>query len=435
MSRIADLAASNTVISRILETQARLHELETQVATEKKSQTYQGIAQDSQRLVNYENTRDQLENFVATNETMELRLDTTSTVLDGIQQAITDFREALFDYEAGTLTDEQRVKDVQDAAFRALTDIGVYLNSDVDGRFIFAGSRVSSQPVDMGLTNLSDFQSLYDGSSVVYPPTREAHVETQLTTDTATTGNLTFTDNAAVPDTITAAVGGTLSSIPVGSTITIAGSGTHDGTYTVVTNDGTTIEISGTMAAPLDAVTVTNDFTTADETVAATISVDTYYDGDSATQQHRVSENRDFDLDLNAIDPAFEKAIRAMGIIAQGVFGTAGGLDQNTERLDQAIYLTTSALELNATGTAPFGTESSGNLSQVQQDLGYQQVLLSQTNEQHEDLIAYLDLQVIETENIDSLEVISRLLDESNALEAAYQAISRIQQLSLTNYL
>lgn len=33
MSRIADLASSNTIISRILQTQARLHDLELQAST------------------------------------------------------------------------------------------------------------------------------------------------------------------------------------------------------------------------------------------------------------------------------------------------------------------------------------------------------------------------------------------------------------------
>lgn len=436
MTRIADLAASNTVIARILETQKRLHDLEIQVSTEKKSQTYQGIARSSQQLVNYENARDKLESFVATNQTMDMRVQTTVTVVDGIKTTLTEFRDALFDYEAGSLDNEQRVKDIQDAAFRALTDLSVHLNAEVDGRFIFAGGRVTTQPVDFGLTNLSDFQSQFDGEAVVYPPTREAHVETQLTTDTATTGNLTFTNNVApTADTITAANAGTLAGIAVGSKFTVSGSGTHDGTYTVVSNNGTTIEISGTMAAPLDAITVDNDFTTADETVAATISVSNYYSGDTTTQTHRVSDNRDFTIDLNGIDPAFEKAIRAMGIIAQGAFGTNGGLDQHPERLDQAIYLVTSALELTPTGTPPFGAENTSNIRQIEQDLGYQQVLISQTNEQHEDLIAFFDQRVIDSENVDSLEVISRLLDESNALEAAYQAISRLQKLSLTNFL
>ena len=199
MNRIADLAASNTVIARILETQKRLHDLEVQVSTEKKSQTYQGIARSSQQLVNYENARNKLEAFVATNQTQDMRLQTTVTVVDGIKTTLTEFRDALFDYEAGSLDNEQRVKDIQDAAFRALTDLSVHLNAEVDGRFIFAGGRVATQPVDFGLTNLSDFQAQFDGEAVVYPPTREAHVETGVNLTAADIGGLTVAGTTPSP--------------------------------------------------------------------------------------------------------------------------------------------------------------------------------------------------------------------------------------------
>ena len=37
--------------------------------------------------------------------------------------------------------------------------------------------------------------------------------------------------------------------------------------------------------------------------------------------------------------------------------------------------------------------------------------------------------------NSDPLEVITRLLDEQNALQAAYQSLAQIRGLSLANYL
>lgn len=431
MTRIANMASTNALVSRLLETQSRLNNLQIQAATEKVSQTYQGIARDSQRLVNVENTRDMLTNFVANNEAADLRLKTTDSVLSGIRQTVTDFREALFEYESGSLTDEQRVKDVQDAAFRALTDIGVYLNADVDGRFMFSGARVTTQPVDLGLTTLDVFQARYDGEATIYPPTRAAHAETNLSLSAADLGGLTMSGT----DTLTAANAGSLSGIPVGAVITIADSANgNDGTYTVVSNDGTNLTIAGAMTVGASTINVASAVNNgADAT--ATISVSGYYKGDTATQTQRVDQNRNFTLDLNAIDPAFEKAIRAMGIIAQGTFGTNGGLENNPERVDQALFLITSSLEITTMGTPPFGTEAKSNISQVQQNLGYQRVLLDQTNKQHATLIGFFDQRVIDTENVDTTEIVARLLDESRSLELAYQAIARIQQLSLGQFL
>lgn len=431
MNRIANLASTNALVSRLMQTQARVNDLQIQASTEKVSQTYHGIARTSQRLVNMENSRDMLSNFVTNNGTADLRLKTMDAAVSGIRTAIIDFREALFEFEAGSGNEEQRIKDVQDAAFRALNDVGIYLNTDADGRFIFSGGRVTTQPVDLGLTTIQDFQAKYDGESTIYPPTRDAHVGTNVTLPPAATGGLTMSGT----NTIDAATLGSLASIPVGSTITISNSANgNDGIYTVVSNDGDTITISGAMTVGASTINVANTITNgADAT--ATISVSSYYKGDTASQTQRVDQNRDFAMDINAIDPAFEKAIRAMGLMAQGAYGTNGGLDNHPERIDQALYLITSSLEITTMGSAPFGVEEKSNIAQVQQDMGYQRVIIDQTNKRHETLIGFFDQNVIETENINTTEVIARLLDETRALETAYQAIARIQQLSLGKFM
>ena len=435
MTRIADYAANNTLTSYILQTQKRLHDLQIQVSTGKVSQDYQGLAREAQRLVNFENTRSVLDRYVTGNDLKDVRLKTTESVMDAIKKAVTDFRELLFEYESGDLSDEQRVRDIQDAAYRGMVNISAYLNSEVDGRYIFAGGRVTTEPVNLNLTSLSDFQAKYDGASVVYPPTRNAHVETKLSLDSTATGGLTLSNGP--PATLTAGTAGSLASIPVGATITLGGAPTagNNTNYTVVSNNGTDIEISGNFTIGASTIAVTNSFASAEAAPAATLSVDTYYDGDTATQTHRVDASRDFGLDLNAIDPAFEKALRAMSIIAQGSYGTAGGLDSHPERIDQALYLINYSLDNTDPGSPPFGVEQTSSIRQIERDVGYQRVLIDETNQQQEALISFYEQRIADTENIVEVEAITRLLDDSQALEASYQAMSRIRQLSLSNYL
>ena len=165
------------------------------------------------------------------------------------------------------------------------------------------------------------------------------------------------------------------------------------------------------------------------------ISATPYYSGDSSSTSHRTSELRSFDTGLTGIDPAFEKAIRAMKIILQGEFGSDGGLDENPERIAQAQYLLESSLELTVSGTPPFGTELTSNIQQLQQNNGFNQVLLNDQNDLHKDFIGFIDSAVADIENSDPLEAITRLLDDSRALEASYQTFSRIRQLSLVNFL
>ena len=434
ITRIANFAANAQLVNLVLRTQARVNESQIQVASEKKSQTYSGIAGESERLINIENSRNLLDQFVQNNNLEDIRLSTTDTVFEAIRKAISDFREQVFLFEGGGLDVEQRVKDVQDAAFRALKDIETHLNQDFNGRFLFGGTRVTTQPVDLGLTMLADFQTTYDGTTVVYPVTRDAHVDTSLTTANATTGNLAF--NAAA-NTITAANAGTLSSIPVGTKITVAGAAAaNNRDYTVVSNTGTVITVAGTFTPTGGSSSVTvNGSITATETVAATLSVSTYYKGDRVAQTHRVDTNREFTKSANAIDPAFEKAIRAMGIMAQGVFGAAGGLDQNKGRVDDVLYLLEVSLTPTIPANPPYGTETAGNIEQLQRDTGFDRVLLEQTNNHHEALIGVFDARISETENVDKLDAITRLLDDSRALETSYQALARIRELQLADFL
>jgi len=432
ITRISNLASNSQLVSLLLKTQARVQAAEVQVASEKRSQDYAGLGISAERLVNIENQTRLLNRYQRNNELADMRLSAQETTLSGIKDSIRAFRENLYTFQGGSLTDQQRVEDVQKAAFRAMEDIEAYLNTDLNGEYLFGGGRTRTKPVDLGLTDLATFQSTYDGSGTLYPPTRGAHVETSVSLGNSDTGNLTITGT----DTITAATGSSLASIPVGSKITIAGSVLgNNGTYTVVSNTGTAIDISGTMAlGGTSNPTVTNVIANGTET-AATITVSHYYSGDNVTQNHRVSKYQDFDFDLNAINPAFEKAIRAMGTMAQGVFGAAGGLDTNTGRLDDSIELLSHALG-PATGlTEPYGTETAGHMEQVELDTGFDRVLVDRMIKEHRDLAGYFEARTADIENIDPLDAVTRLLDDSRVLETSYQALARIRQLSLANYL
>ena len=708
MSRISNFSSNTTLVNQLLRTQGRLFDLETQVSSQKKSQDYLGVSVNSQRLLNLENTKSQLDRFINNNTQQSVRLSIEETVIDGLQTAVKDFKQILANYETGNERDQEAVTLVQSQAQQALLNIQNFLNTDVAGRFIFSGSRVTNEPVEFGVNTLSTFQALYDGVNVTVPTTRDAHLERfsytqdennkaaefvdptnflsfaqdadgnaatggngsitatsalfanvavgatitvadttsndgtytvssissdgrtvevkttmltdeanalltnigyrdstspteELSIDSSDYGDLTF-DRAA--NTIVASTADGLTNLAVGARFTVTGTSLNDGDFTVISNDGTTVTVAsnkltdegigsgntffdsfagsqvvftdngtgtdtiaveqfgGAGAVPDvfnglavgDTVTLTNTasnnitFTinaisadgstiTVDEGVTnetdlntnfsgsnsfsydagtqlaftgstksivmedlsgtaipgafsalqvgmsitttgttsnngtftiATVSSDgssvtvtetitdeddvngarvqsfaasgnisatPYYSGDSSSTSHRTSELRSFDTGLTGIDPAFEKAIRAMKIILQGEFGSDGGLDENPERIAQAQYLLESSLELTVSGTPPFGTELTSNIQQLQQNNGFNQALLNDQNDLHKDFIGFIDSAVADIENSDPLEAITRLLDDSRALEASYQTFSRIRQLSLVNFL
>jgi len=230
------------------------------------------------------------------------------------------------------------------------------------------------------------------------------------------------------------AVANVFADLRIGMRINASGMATNNGPFTVTA-------ISGDKSQ----VTVAEDITTAETdsnggslkvfAVGGTVSASNYYAGDAQISTHRADLNRSITLDITAIDPAFEKAIRAMKIIAQGVRKTEGGLDNNILRAGQSIFLLDDAIDSPGSGTPPFGTELASDFATIQLKTGFNQVILSKTQKTLNNFIGFLDSRVSGIENIDPLEVITRLLDDSRALEASYQTLARVKQLTLLNFL
>ncbi len=801
MTRITSSASNTILISRFLQTQKTLLDLETQIGTEKKSQTYSGLALSSQRLVNIENAKSSLERFNANNVQAQLRLDVQTTAVTGIKGAISNFRELLFQFANGDHTDPERVEQIQADAFRALKEIQNLLNTEADGRYIFGGGTVRTEPVSFGLSTVEAFQSVFDGARVSVPTTRDANLEnfsisrssvdlnpahltfeqadagtgksrinttassgqfqniaagttitisgtvdglndgiytvdsvdpnglwidvrTEQLTDEATPVDATFTypnpedprQSVTTPalvtfdrrtNTITAVNADALEAIPEGSVITISGTANNNGSFTVASNDGTDlvveskrlvssggsgttihtpgggnpltfsvgtgangedqliagtagtysalengqkikinntntendgkiftvksvsadgttitleddesvdatvatvttgvvssrpelfsfnaaernfyfdasasggdqvtftenganadtitltgstftdakgnllpagsrITVTGTVAnnATFTIASISSDGTTAtlvatddvddsnevatnavlagtgsitfaDNTPSAdsitlgggffrdaagnnlpagtifalagtgtandgtnftiasvssdgrtatliptntvddttptvtagtlnavntigTISATSYYQGDTMSLTHRASDSRTFELDITGVDPAFEKAIRGMFLVLQGQYGTEGGLDQNVNRISEAIFLMDDALDRTNSTPPPFGTELNSNIEEMEIILGYRAVLLNDVKTSNDQIISFFEGSVAEIENIDPLDAITRLLDSQRVLEASYQTFSRVRQLSLSNFL
>jgi len=719
--RISNLATSNQLMSYLSKSQNRLMDLQYRMTSEKVSPDYKGISKSAQYLLGLESTRDNIAGYMKNNDIMNVRLDISSAAMDGIQTNVSEFKKSLKTFNGQSGKTQTNIKEIQQQAFNSLLSMQAYLNTSVGGRYVFAGGRTDTVPVDLNLTTLSDFQAAYDGATVTYPTTREANTENfSLNRDTtgksnwltflqdgdgnaATTGSSTITststgqfsnvsagstieitgtasnngtytvasvdatgttvtvntrmltneannagasvtvgpnsaNNVAQADKITMAgtivagdaysvtingitktatdagvgtlvalrdslisqinadpaisplvtasasgadgislvskapgvpythavattdAGGAiansiaisavtanvtaagsvlnstnftdlsfdratnrmtvgaaslgtnaLSTLTVGATITISGTAQNNGTYTVaaVAANGDTADIvpkkltdEGTAATPTSTFTGAQTFAVVvggDDTITAvagaysnvkagmsitiagatnagnntnftvtsvaadgssisvretviaetsgagstaivsnadgTIASKSYYAGDDLTVTHRVDENRSLQFDLNGLDPAFEKAIRAMAIIAQGEFGTEGGLDQNISRVENSIYLLESAYDGTVAGTPPYGTEQTSSIRDLLITSGYQKVLLNQTTESHKTYTGFIEGQIANIENADPLETITQLLDDQRALEASYQTLARIRELSLINYM
>ena len=471
MTRIATLAANQHQLAILTRTQNQVQDLQTQVATGKRAQTYAGIAQDTRELLGLERSRQVLERFDRNNDVMTTRLDATTTAIDGIAGTVRQLRDQLLALNAGVgaqdaqwITDPDLVgdlKNIQNAAFSAMQSTAADLNTKVDGQYLFAGSQVRTQPVKLPATTLEQFQQIYDGNAVIYPPTADAQLGCRGVLTHVDTGDLTMSDSDGdtIGDSITASVPGIFASFKPGMTITMAGGNSgNDKTYTVASVDatGTTITINGQLkdaagnpigTPPLtttNSVTLDASLTPPSTDTTASITIGNWYQGDMLGQTHRLDEDRSLSLDLNATNPAFEKAMRACGILAQGSLAVAdpanpGSERVNTEeakkRIEGTLVLLNSVLDRAAPLAGAYGSEKSGGIDDVSTVLGFQQVALQEAQKLHEHMVGVFEDRSAKLEDADKTEAIALLLNGTQALEASYQVLARVQQLSLTKFL
>lgn len=508
VNRLANFAHHQLLNSHLFKLQSNLFDAQIAVATEKKTQQYAGIPDQSERLVRLEHLLNQSKSYNNNNEVVDLRLQSQDIALVGVEDTVRNMYDMLSDYGAGERRDAEQVAQVQKFAYQALRDIQGFLNESVAGRYLFSGSRTSSAPVDLELgDNLGDFQSKWNGDTTKFPETRDALIS-----------------EFGVADNITATLGGTgnnqyveldlagyapadYGTFKAGSSITISGGTANDGTWTIsevdtttgyirvnrkdltdetsldtftlkkgsdtdkiitdtMTYAGSTITAAGgagtfsdiqvpatieinsgsgnnTMTVTVRSVSADGSSITVDETIgnasggaqAGEIKLANYYNGDLMETRHRIDENRTIDVNTNALNPAFDKAIRALSIIAQGEFGTAGGLDQNTERTDEAIWLMDSALNFPTNGAPPYGAETTESIEQLRFDNAFNRQQIKGSIQRETQTINFLQTSIGEVEDIDKLEAMTELLDIDRALQASYQVLARTQNLGLSNFL
>lgn len=715
MTRIGTLGANTAYIQRILDIEARQSDEQIQVTTGLKSQSYDGIAADSNALLNFNNEATAANQYVQNNTALLTQLTAASASLDGAQSTIKTFRDQLASFNQGDTTNANSIKQIQTFAFQAMQNLQSYLAANINGQYMFSGGRVDIQPVQLPATTLVGFQSTYDGTNRSWSTTRAAQLDNtpvtniqssklifnaasgtisaanatalsgiassaSITVTNTVSNNQTFqvyghalmnTNGTAMTDTASAGAGAvisygstptnianaatgnlaigfkpngnmtitpttanTLSALTVGTKFTLNGStgGNWDGAFTVVSNANGVVEFAtdtdqntsesitqtggaaplsvtvNGVATPLTAGTTT--FTTTPSTVAnqtlvtltgagatdfagaavgntiqiggssdhngtytitaktsnsvtfainsdalrvsklipqtvgrtdATIEWDagrgtpqstvtaaggsvagygqltfspngttgerisgsngansfvdasgnpyppvgqvitmsstsgvndgvytvtanngnyieiqsvprittnegvttgqvsttSWYQGDTLGIQQRIDDDRQISLGVYASDPAFEKAFRAMGLIAQGVTGTAGGLDKNQQRVSQAMYLLNDSLSATTaqSGVPPFGPEKPGDITSVQQNVGFAQQIITNTNTKHKQFAGFLGTRISGIQNIDKTAAVTQLLSDSNSLQASYQALAKVQSLSLLNYI
>lgn len=138
-----------------------------------------------------------------------------------------------------------------------------------------------------------------------------------------------------------------------------------------------------------------------------------YYKGDDETMSVRVSDSETVSYGVTADNPAFEQALRALNLVANNS-------PLSSDTLNEAMSLTTNAIDATANVQAGLGIASSAIQSASASQSDYQNFAKTLGDN---------------LTNVDVAAVTAQISTYTAQLEAAYSAISKIQGLDLTSYL
>ncbi len=146
VARIGSFANQQLILDATLRTQSQLAETRLQAATGKKSQTFSGIAPDSSRLVNLKNEVAKAEQYIENIATTEKRLKLMNLSLETIDEIAREMRSITVSSLNGEAANTNNLSFV---ATEFLDQVVELLNQKDDSRFLFAGGKTDTKPVDL----------------------------------------------------------------------------------------------------------------------------------------------------------------------------------------------------------------------------------------------------------------------------------------------
>ena len=306
------------------------------------------------------------------------------------------------------------------AAGSTITITGSVPNSVNDGTYIVAANSNNQLTLTTTPTSFT--------TGIQPTTTEQAATLTDTTNGTALTstltnaaaggyGTLSIATNTAGQMTITAATANALSGFSAGDTIQLTNAGANNGKYYVESASGDTLTLA---------------------TTPPSISASSWYKGDTLNIEQPINSSTNLGIGIYASDPAFEKAIRAMGMIAQGAANTPGGLAANQDRIAAASYLLSASITNPGIGTPPSplsGTEEVSNLTSLGSMVGFNLANINNQVNSETQLQGFIQTRLGTIENEDPTTAITNLLADNQSLQASYQSLSQIFNLSILNYL
>lgn len=146
MTRVTDLSAQNASLALLRQTTARIDKTVIQVSSGRVSETYAGISRDAARVVNLQTDQARASQYASDNKLIGTKLTTMESKVASLVDLATSVRTQLV---AALGSTNPGSAGIQTTAGGALETVAATLNSQLDGKSLFAGSRTDTLPVDL----------------------------------------------------------------------------------------------------------------------------------------------------------------------------------------------------------------------------------------------------------------------------------------------
>lgn len=144
--RVTNFAQQNYMFSQVQALQSRNVDQNIAITSGKTSQRYSGIASESMRLVSIQATHVRITRYADNNMLIDQRLQTMESSVSQLVDIASSLRTML----VGSLNaNNASVSGIDVEAANLMQQVAGILNTDFDGRYLFAGSKTNTQPVDL----------------------------------------------------------------------------------------------------------------------------------------------------------------------------------------------------------------------------------------------------------------------------------------------
>ncbi len=146
VERISTFSSTNRLITENMRLQSNLARTQLQMSTGLKSIHYEGIARDTQRLLSLETSKEALTNYNVNGKLIKGNVDLQFKAIQEMINLATNMKQMLTAANAGNFVDPNVI---QNQANILMNEMAGLLNTQSAGRYLFSGSRIDVQPVDL----------------------------------------------------------------------------------------------------------------------------------------------------------------------------------------------------------------------------------------------------------------------------------------------